>query len=368
MRHAVAAVVLGALAAAANAAPRYVAVSLGTLGGDSIIAAAINERGEVTGWAQDANGEWRAFVHSGGVLKPLDVPLATWALGNAINASGDVAGCASIEGQDRGFVYRGGTVSLLPPVNGVYYVGSAVGINDGGHVVGHQYLGVGYPAPSYRYFAGGFEDIQAIVAGISNGGAYVGTSYPRNGPPQAFATNTALRTVLTFGRESYATAINERGQVTGSYYPYATNEGPMHAYLYSDGMLLDLGSLDGIVVSDRRIVGGLSSGHGINGRGEVVGTSDGRAFVFTGGEMQDLNMLVDDGLAETRLTSASDINNSAMVIANSCNSSPPYPCKAFLLTPVADAASPANVPVLSQAALALLALMVLACGTRSLRR
>ena len=59
-------------------------------------------------------------------------------------------------------------------------------------------------------------------------------------------------------RDSWAVAINDRGQVVGS---SDTAAGDLHAFLYSDGAMTDLGTL-----------GGTNSwASGINDRGQVVG-------------------------------------------------------------------------------------------------
>jgi probable HAF family extracellular repeat protein len=59
---------------------------------------------------------------------------------------------------------------------------------------------------------------------------------------------------------SYASGVNERGQVTG----YSSNNNPdVLAFLYSDGTLQDLGTLGGAE----------SAGYAINAIGEVVGFS-----------------------------------------------------------------------------------------------
>ena len=60
------------------------------------------------------------------------------------------------------------------------------------------------------------------------------------------------------GSTSYAFGINNAGQVTG----YATTAGDAaaHAFLYSGGKMIDLGSL-----------GGTSEGLALNNAGQVVG-------------------------------------------------------------------------------------------------
>src|SRR5439155_2851607 len=72
---------------------------------------------------------------------------------------------------------------------------------------------------------------------------------------------------------SSAWAINAAGQVVGS--------SNARAFLYSDGQMKDLGTL-----------GGSSVAFGINKSGQVVGVSNERAFLYSDGQMQDLNIMV----------------------------------------------------------------------------
>jgi probable HAF family extracellular repeat protein len=84
------------------------------------------------------------------------------------------------------------------------------------------------------------------------------------------------------GSFSYAYGINSNGQVVG----YAnTNGNSQHAFLYDNGAMQDLGTLDGST----------THAHGINETGDVVGyssTSSGtHAFFYRNGMMADLGTL-----------------------------------------------------------------------------
>jgi probable HAF family extracellular repeat protein len=86
--------------------------------------------------------------------------------------------------------------------------------------------------------------------------------------------------------------INAAGQVTGM----ALNaDGKERAFLYSSGVMLDLGTLLDTPTA-------WSYGFGINDAGQVTGTADGHAFLYSAGTMIDLGTLrgdnaVSEGLA-----------------------------------------------------------------------
>ena len=74
---------------------------LGTLGGTSSSASAINERGQVTGSATTAGGDYHAFrwTASGG-MQDLGTLGGTFSNASAINERGQVAGSAYTAGGD----------------------------------------------------------------------------------------------------------------------------------------------------------------------------------------------------------------------------------------------------------------------------
>ena len=86
--------------------------------------------------------------------------------------------------------------------------------------------------------------------------------------------------------------------------------------LYS---VTDLGTLPG---------GTRSRAYGINNAGQVTGYSDGHAFVYSNGQMMDLNALIDPALGVT-LLEGRGINDSGQIVANSA-------FRAYLLTPIPE--------------------------------
>ena len=92
--------------------------------------------------------------------------------------------------------------------------------------------------------------------------------------------------------------MNDRGEIVGLSTISASGEYPSHAFIYSGGIMSDLGTFGGQ----------LSCAYGVNDFGVVVGGADlpgdsylsSRGFVYYGsGAIQNLNNLVDPSLGWT---------------------------------------------------------------------
>ncbi|WP_433261870.1 hypothetical protein ACQPZF_27995 [Actinosynnema sp. CS-041913] len=95
---------------------------------------AINERGDIVGWTQDAAGVRQATVWRGGRQVVLEVPGPAEAV--AINDSGDIVGWSSSSGQRRAFLWRHGRAADLGTLGGAYSV--PVALNNIGVIVGRS--------------------------------------------------------------------------------------------------------------------------------------------------------------------------------------------------------------------------------------
>lgn len=113
---------------------------LGTFGGTEGEAYGINELGHVVGYAKNASNYSRAFLYSDGVKQDLGTLGGEISGANDINNSGQMVGYATIlSGARRAFIYDGTAMrnlnDLIPPGSG-WVLTEAFGINDSGQIVG----------------------------------------------------------------------------------------------------------------------------------------------------------------------------------------------------------------------------------------
>ncbi|QYF95113.1 HAF repeat-containing protein [Massilia sp. PAMC28688] len=277
---------------------------------DASLATSVNGSGAVSGYAVLASGERRAFTYASGALTELDIFGAGDHYAQAIGSSGDVVGAYVREGNLRAYVYRNGVATDLGTLGDSF--ATATGINSAGHVVGFSGLDDGQPllAHAFLYADGVMTDL----------GTMAGASL------------------------SEATAINDRGQITG----HGWVQGSHHAFLYQQGVMRDLGTLGGRY----------SFAYDINSAGQIVGWSNAPgdeaafAFLYDGSSMLDLNTLIDPASGWI-LHEARGINDRQQIAAFGCRGEV---CGAVLLEPAAIAVAEPATLMLMLCALALLGL------------
>jgi probable HAF family extracellular repeat protein len=122
---------------------------------------------------------------------------------------------------------------------------------------------------------------------------------------------------------SEAFAINNLGQVVG----WSSTPTELHAFLYANGVMRDLGTLGG----------NMSQATALNDLGQVVGystTSTGpnsmHAFLYSDGVMVDLNTLIPPN-SGWELREALGINDSGQIVGTGRFNASDF--RAFLLTP-----------------------------------
>jgi probable HAF family extracellular repeat protein len=239
-----------------QAEARWVITDLGTLGGKTSNAVAINGRGQVIGSSRTRSGADHAFLWESGKMRDLGTLGGPDSEPTAINDKGQVIGSADTEVMgDEGnhpdyvphaFIWRSGKMRDLGTLGG-----------------------------------SGRSSVSGSGAwGVNERGEVVGWAETKSGDRHAFMWQRGKMTDLGTlgGEESEATAINDRGQVAGV---SDTKSGVEHAFLWGNGKMRDLGTVGGGLVVE-----------GVNERGQVVGWSTsgyGRAFVWEKGRMRRLS-------------------------------------------------------------------------------
>jgi probable HAF family extracellular repeat protein len=302
--------------------PNYTVIDLGTLGGSSSFAAAINKNGQVVGQSKIAGDIMvHPFLYTNGSMQDIGVSgISGYA--TSINSSGQIVGLSGA----HAFLYSNGSMQDI----GTLGNGSSVanGVNDAGQIAG--YVNFGSYQTAFLYANGSMQDIGGYSAnGINNGGQIAGQADQDGG---AFIYSNGLTNYLGVlggaGNYSMAIAINNSGQVVGAS-EIASNTSITHAFLFSNNSMQDIGSLGGTVIQQ----------FGINASGQVVGASFigtnkiQHAFLHTGGQMYDLNNLLFATNSGWTISAASGINDAGQIVGQATNLS--GQAHAVLLNPLA---------------------------------
>lgn len=179
----------------------------------------------------------------------------------------------------------------LCTLTGASYV-APFSINDSSYVVGFL-IYTGNDQIAFRYKDGvvtdlgnlGYAIAKALAININN--KICGWSYLTElGPAHAFLySNGNMIDIGSFSgdRDSWATDINKSDKIVGYY--YGENTGEVYAFLYNNGAVTNLGSLGGIA----------TYAQGINDSDYIVGSSstsagDVCAFLYHNGQMTNLGV------------------------------------------------------------------------------
>ena len=256
----------------------YAAITdLGTLGGASTVAYAVNNLGQVVGSSGTAEGVHHAFLWQAGRMTDLG---ANTRSAYGVNDAGEVVGAS----ESGGFRYANGQIAILPE--------RAIAINNLGDTVGDS-----------------FEAVGAQASAINDAGQVAGWATPVRA---FFYDGVRFADVGTLGGSgSMAFGVNRAGQVVGA--SQTTGDRAWHAFLYTDGWMLDLGTLGG---TD-------SQADGIDRNGLIVGWSrtaggESHACLWTSSRIVDLNSFI--GIAPgVWLEEATAVNEAEQMVVNGSN-------------------------------------------------
>ena len=305
---------------ARTGAPSFRLVDLGTLGGSTSAATAINKSGEVVGYATTVgDAATHAFRWRGGTMTDLGVlPGGGYSRANAINDRGQIVGTsdalvpsAGVGGSTiapQAFLYEDGQMADIDPnTPTVLFPGSwAYGINDAGNVVG-DVLNAAMDSRVFLFSAGSFatlpvDGFEPQARAISRDGRVVGSSWEAGSPAFVYADGQQA-SIGT--RPGQAEAISDHGEIVGW---MLGDSGSAHAFRAVGDEVADLGTLGGET----------SRANAVNKRGDIVGeaemaTGDRHGFLVAGGTTYDLNDLAVSHAGWT-LESAAGINDAGRIV------------------------------------------------------
>jgi probable HAF family extracellular repeat protein len=272
------------------------ALDLGTLGGSLSIAHALNNSGQVTGFASTAGDmELRAVVSVGNAFSDLGTLGGASSSANGLNDAGTIVGQADVSLTEPGFhafvLAPGGVMQDLGTLGGS--LSAASKINQAGQIIGYSTLAGDSASHAFLYIGGVMLDLGTLgglsstAVALNESGQVAGDSTIASEETRAFLFDgTTLQNLGTLGGTlSRSVDLNDAGHVIGN--STLPGDADSHGFIYRNGILQDLGTL-----------GGPSSiARDLNVLGQVVGSatdanSQPRAFLWDNGVMTDLNTLL----------------------------------------------------------------------------
>src|SRR6266516_407535 len=234
-------------------------LDLGTLGGNTSVAAALNAAGHVAGGSTTATGEEHAFFWDGTTMRDLGTLGGNSSEAFALNDAGQVAGesrpapgaCTVAGLCVHAFFWDGTTMRDLGTLGGSLSTPSFLlnaGLNAAGQVTGHSFTASN---DQHAFFWDGttMRDLgtlggkNSIGEALNAAGQVAGRSTTASSDQHAFLWEGTMHDLGTLGgKVSGAAALNAAGQVAGG---STTASGDQHAFFWDGTTMRDLGTLGG---------------------------------------------------------------------------------------------------------------------------
>jgi len=295
----------------------YSVTDIGSLGGSvKGVPEGLNDHGDVVGWSETPTSQLsHAFLYHRGTMTDLGTLGDGYSVAHDINDRRQVVGEFLVGALSHAFLRSGGVMHDISTLGGPLSV--ANGINDHGHVVGGSQLNDGATYHAFVYRHGVMHDLDPLgtyqyssALRINDKGQIAG-AYSAGGGAFVYS-NGVYRDLGTLGGISnFPNAINNFGQIAGQARTPFGDHGSfnVHAVVFRRGELIDLhpsGYTD-------------STAMGINDDGDIVGTlyagglSNG--FLHRNGAWSNLNDFLDMTGAGWTVSDAWRINNDGQIVA-----------------------------------------------------